>query len=123
MPEKCTDNPRDCPLFPRVEALEEANKQHAKTHQRIFDRLDDINRETGEQDATLSAIDKKMDRILDWQEKQHDRLARIDGIPELSKRVADLESKPGKRWEGIVDKVIWAIAGAVIVFLLGRVGL
>ena len=31
--------------------------------------------------------------------------------------------KPGKRWESIVEKAIWAVAAAVIAFLLGRVGL
>lgn len=29
MNEKCMDN---CPVLPRVESLEEANKQHSKTH-------------------------------------------------------------------------------------------
>lgn len=42
MPDKCTDNPRDCPLLPRVEALEEANKQHSETHREIFRRLGDL---------------------------------------------------------------------------------
>lgn len=39
MPDKCTDNPRDCPLAPRVEALEEANKQHSRTHEGMYDRI------------------------------------------------------------------------------------
>lgn len=119
----CTNNPRDCPMLPRIEALEKSDEQHAKTHERIFERLDKINRETGEQDAMLKSIDKKMDSILEWQEKQQDRLAKIDTIHDLAKRVQDLESKPGKRWDSIVDKAIWAVVAAVIAFFLGRVGL
>ena len=39
MTEKCTDNPRDCPLIPRVEALERTNEQHSATHREMFSRL------------------------------------------------------------------------------------
>ena len=41
----------------------------------------------------------------------------------LTNKVEELEEKPGKRWESIVEKIIWAIAAAVIAFLLGRIGL
>ncbi len=36
MTEKCADN---CPLIPRVEALERANEQHGSTHREMYDRL------------------------------------------------------------------------------------
>ena len=32
-------------------------------------------------------------------------------------------NKPAKRWEGMVDKITWAVVAAVIAFLLGRIGL
>ena len=41
----------------------------------------------------------------------------------LTSKVDELEEKPGKRWDGIVDKAVWAILAAMIAFLLGRVGL
>ena len=31
--------------------------------------------------------------------------------------------KPGKRWDAIVDKAIWAVLAVVIAFLLARIGL
>ena len=31
--------------------------------------------------------------------------------------------KPGKRWDAIVDKIIWAVLAAVIAFVLAQVGL
>ena len=37
--------------------------------------------------------------------------------------IAALKEKPGKRWEAIVDKVIWAVLAAVVAFVLGRIGL
>lgn len=44
-------------------------------------------------------------------------------VETLNEKVDKLEEKPGKRWEAIVDKVIWAVCAAVIAFLLGRIGL
>lgn len=37
--------------------------------------------------------------------------------------VAELKNKPAKRWDSIVEKAIWAVLGALIVFALGRIGL
>lgn len=103
MTEKCTDYPRDCPLFPRVEALEEANKTHSATHREIFGRLGAL--------ETLSAVqENKLDTIL-------------KKLDELAEKVDALEAKPAKRWDGLVEKALWAVCAAVIAFLLGRVGL
>lgn len=44
-------------------------------------------------------------------------------VDTLTSKVDEIENKPGKRWEGIVDKAIWAMAAAVIAFMLGRIGL
>lgn len=44
-------------------------------------------------------------------------------VGRLEGKVDVLESKPGKRWDGLVDKLIWGVAGAVLAFLLARIGL
>ena len=44
-------------------------------------------------------------------------------VEALSGKVDTLESKPGKRWDAIVDKAVWVVLAAVIAFLLGRIGL
>lgn len=44
-------------------------------------------------------------------------------IKNLTTKVDQLESNPRKRWEGILDKVIWAVLAAVIAFVLGKFGL
>ena len=44
----------------------------------------------------------------------------------ISKILAQQEAcamKPGKRWDAIVDKAIWAVLAAVIAFILAKVGL
>lgn len=103
MSETCTNNPRDCPFKARIEALEEANKQHSATHREMFGRLGAL--------ETLSAVqENKLDTIL-------------KKLDELAEKVDSLEAKPAKRWEGLVEKAVWAVCAAVIAFLLGRVGL
>ena len=47
----------------------------------------------------------------------HDNISKI-----LAKQEA-CAMKPGKRWDAIVDKVIWTVLAAVIAFVLAKVGL
>ena len=100
MPEKCTEN---CPLLPRVEALERENQRHTETHREIFSRLNKVEQDNAVQSEQYKTI--------------------LDKLDALTAKVEQLEAKPGKRWESIVDKAIWAVCAAVIAFLLGRVGL
>ena len=134
MPDQCND----CPLEPRVVALEKFNEQHGQTHREIFSRLNALEKENAVQEAQYKAIMDKLDSM----DKKHDALnARLEAIEKCNaaqaqllnelnergknnkKRLDDLESKPGKRWDGLIDKAFWAVCAAVIAFLLGRLGL
>lgn len=44
-------------------------------------------------------------------------------VKEIKSDVKKLTNKPGQRWDGLVDKTVWAIAAAIITFLLARLGL
>lgn len=44
-------------------------------------------------------------------------------IGEIKTGLKTLTDKPGKRWEAIVDKAIWLVAGALIAFVLAQVGI
>ena len=44
-------------------------------------------------------------------------------VTTLTGEVEDMKEKPAKRWDGLVDKIIWAVAGAVLAFLLSKIGL
>lgn len=44
-------------------------------------------------------------------------------VDKLTTKVDVLEDKPAKRWDSLVEKVIWAVVAAVVAFILGRVGL
>lgn len=101
MPDICNSN--DCPLEPRVSALERSNEQHGKTHREMFDRMRALETSDAVQNAHYKAIDTKLD--------------------ELTVMVKELTGKSGKRWDGLVEKALWAVAAAVIAFLLAKIGL
>lgn len=47
----------------------------------------------------------------------------VDTVGRLDSKVTALEEKPAKRWDGLVDKIVWAIAAALIGFVLAQMGL
>lgn len=56
--------------------------------------------------------------VMEWQ------LTQIkDSIEALTKKLESLEAKPGKRWESIVDKIVWAVIAAALGFILAHVGI
>ena len=44
-------------------------------------------------------------------------------VKEIKRDVKDLTGKSGKRWDDLVEKIIWAIAAAVLAFISARIGL
>ena len=105
MPENCS--PKDCPVSARVDALKEEfntyRSNSSRTHKEMFDRLNELERAEAAQEKHFETVNEKLDKLIEWQENQRD--------------------KPGRRWESLVEKAVWAGGAAVIAFLLGRVGL
>lgn len=96
MPE-CT--PRDCPLVPRVEALEDENKRHTETHKEIFQRLNTLEKNDAVQDTILKRLD------------------------EIAEKVNALEAKPAKRWEHLIGTLVSTLVGAFVAWMaLGMPG-
>lgn len=135
MSENCNQN---CALAGRVEKLEKVNEQHGETHRRIFDRLTEIEKTNAIHNTQYTAIMEKLDAMDRKSDTLSTRLESIERtsalqaqcLNELNERgksnkarLDALESKPGKRWEGLVEKAIWAVAAAVIAFLFAKIGL
>lgn len=105
-----TENCNDCPVLPRVEALEEANKQHSVTHREMYDRLRTVETSTAVQENKLDTIDGKLDDVQTGQKS-------------ILTKVEEMEAKPGKRWETLVACIISALATAFVMWMaLGMPG-
>lgn len=44
-------------------------------------------------------------------------------VAALTGEVEEIKEKPGKRWESLVEKIIWAVAAALLGFVLAQIGL
>lgn len=90
----------------RLTAVEERSKSNTK-------RLDKLEEST----EAISRLATSMEVMAEKQEQVADTVDKLDG------KVTAMEQKPAKRWDSLVDKIIWAIVAAVIGFLLARIGL
>lgn len=93
----------ECMMESRIAALEDANKNHSRTHEGIFDRLRGLETENAVQNAHYNSIVGKLDELTDM--------------------VKELNGKSGKRWDSMVDKILWLIVGGLISLLLVGVGI
>jgi hypothetical protein len=44
-------------------------------------------------------------------------------VTTLTSEVEEMKEKPGKRWDALIDKILWGIAGAVLAYFLAQIGL
>ena len=95
MPEKCAE---PCADLARLEQqVKDLQKQNGDDHKEMRERLTQLEKEEAVQLVQYKTI-----------------LDKLDGLT---------EAKPGKRWDGIVEKAVWAVVAAVIAYMLARVGL
>lgn len=87
----------------RVELLEESNAR----------RLDEMEKRQDNLDKLVTSVE-----VLATKQQ-----AMETDVKEIKADVKSMAEKPGKRWETVKDKIIWAVLAAVIAFLLGRIGL
>ena len=111
MSEKCIIDPqRDCIglaeatlLKKRIEDLEEWRKKSDKFHSDFYDWQRTQIARDAKLDEQLKNMDINITKVLAWQEAQ--------------------QQKPAKRWESIVDKVLMLFVGAVVAYILAKIGL
>lgn len=85
-------------------------EQRAKSNSRRIEKLEEVQDEIRSL-ATSTAV-------------MAQRLGEVENhMDEIKASVRTLESKPGKRWEAVVEKLIWLIVGAVITLALKQMGI
>lgn len=76
-------------------------------------RLDDVERRQDNLDELVGTV-----KALAVREESVEA-----DVKEIKADVKEINGKPGKRWESLVEKVIWAVVAAVVGFLLAKIGL
>lgn len=85
-------------------------EERAKSNSHRLDKLE-------ESTEAINRLATSMEVMAEKQEQVADTVGKLDS------KVTALEEKPAKRWDGLVDKIVWAIAAAMIGFVLAQVGL
>lgn len=44
-------------------------------------------------------------------------------VTTLTEEMEEMKDKPAKRWDTLIDKIIWAVAGAILAYFLSQIGL
>ena len=90
--------------------MDQWREQSRNTHKELFDRIRELEKAESARNEQYDNIMEKLDTLT-------------KSMAEVTLKVADITARPGKRWDAIVDKAIWAVLAAVIAFVLARIGL
>lgn len=93
----------------------------------IEHRLTEVEERSKSNTHRLDAVEKRqndLDKLANSVSLLAEREERVESdVKEIKCDVKTLAEKPGKRYDSLVDKVVWAVLAAVIAFFLGRIGL
>ena len=91
------------------------------TNEEMTERLVEVEQRSKSNTHRLDAVEKNQEALnsiatsvavmAEQQKNISDKVDTIDA------KVDTLEAKPGKRWESLVDKLLFAVAGAVLAWL------
>ena len=94
---------------------------------KIEHRLTELESRTRSNTHRLDDVEKRQDKLDDLVGTVRllaDREKRVeDDVSEIKDDVKEIKEKPGKRWEGVVDKVIFTAVGALVTYLLLKLGI
>lgn len=90
----------------RLTEVEARSKSNTK-------RLDEVEKRQDDLDDLVTTV-----KVLATREENVE-----SDVKEIKKDVKDLTGRSGKRWDDLVDKIVWALAAAAIGFILAQIGL
>lgn len=90
----------------RMQQLEDNNEMMFQRLNKQAAMVEDIQ----ELSKSVSILANNMKSMLEEQQRQNQRLE-------------ELERKPGRRWDSIIDKILMTLVGAILAFILIKLGL
>ena len=98
-----------CGMKTRIENLEEDSRRNQTTHKEFYNRFEAIGERMARNDERYTQIIQATSEI-----KQD--------VKETKNAIQSINEKPGKRWDGIVDKIILVFVGAIAGAILLKLG-
>lgn len=100
--------------------------QRSKSNTHRLDKMEERQDNLDKLVASVAVMAEKQDNMgktVDEIKTTVKAMASTTTVNTLKQDVETLKSKPAKRWEGVVDKIIMLIVGAVIAYALTKLGL
>ncbi len=97
-------------LDPNLERRITEIESRSRGNARRLDKLEELT-------ETINRLAISVERMATKQSDMADSMTKLDG------KVTAIESRPARRWETVADKVITAVAAAIVGFVLARLGL
>lgn len=97
------------PMAVHEEYARRMDDEHKRQNKRVAD-LEEKVENIGSLTASVESLARSVEQLAKAQEKQ--------GV-----RLEALEQKPAKRWETLVDKILWGFVGALLTYALTNLGL
>lgn len=82
-------------------------------HKTLFNRLD-------RQEKMLDAVHKLALSVSELANKQNTMQTKLD---DLCEDVEEIKEKPARRWDSLWEKILLTFAGALVSFLLAKMGI
>lgn len=100
------DPQRECLGLAKAESLEEQLREHkeksSKDHREMYDRIRQLEIANAKTDTQYGQI--------------------METLGALKSDIAELKAKPAHRWDSIVDKILLAAIGAIVVYIMTQIG-
>ncbi len=96
----------DLPHEERLTKCEDRAKSNTRRIEKIEERQDNLEELIG----TVKVLASRQEVVE-------------SDVKEIKNEVKEINAKPGKRWESLIEKVVMALAAALVGFLLAQIGL
>lgn len=84
-------------------------EDRAKSNTKRLDRLEKTTEAIGKLATSMEVMAAKQEEVA-------------NNVGKLTNKVEEIEHKPGKRWEAIVEKAILTVIGAILLYILAKIG-
>ena len=89
-----------------LKEVEDRSKGNTRRIETLEKKVDDIGQVVG----VLQAMQKDLEHLS-------------KDVTETRADVKEIKEKPAKRWDMLVEKILWGVVGAVLTFILAKGGL
>ncbi len=85
-------------------------EDRSKSNTKRLDRLEKTTEAIGKLATSMEVMAAKQEEVA-------------KNVGKLTNKVDEIENKPRKRWDAIVDKVLLTVIGAILLYILAKLGL